>query len=74
MEVSNVLPSMKPKMTVLAKVVIVQKSAPSISLDCLFDDKVITANGPQQITVGSYGDHFVEIVEGVEIGQQLKMS
>ena len=72
MEVSNVLPSMKPKMTVLAKVVIVQKSVPSISLDCLFDDKVITANGPQQITVGSYGDHFVEIAEGVEIGQQLK--
>ncbi len=71
MEVNNIIPSMKPKMTVLAKVQITKKSAPSISIDCLKGNTVMTRNGPQKIKIGSYGDDYVEIIDGLQLGQNL---
>ena len=71
MEVKNILPSMKPKMTVIAKVQVFKKSGLSIPLECLKDNNIITQNGQQEITIGSYGDSYVEIIDGLKIGQKI---
>ena len=47
------------------------KLAPSISIDCLQNNSVITTNGSKELKIGSYGDNFVEILDGVELGQKV---
>ena len=69
MEVTDVLPAMKPKMTVLAKTH--NDKVSSLYFNRLSENNsVITTNGSKELKIGSYGDNFVRN-DGVELGQQV---
>lgn len=71
MKVLDVIPEMKPKMTILAKVEILNTEALAAETDCIENQTVQTLNGIQNLTVGRSGDKYTEILDGLKTGDQI---
>lgn len=72
MKVLNVTSEMKPKMTVLAKVEILNKNSLSVDINCVDDETVTSSKGPVKVEIGQYGDKFVEILSGLQPGDTVE--
>lgn len=71
MKVLDVIPEMKPKMTVLAKVEIFNDKALTVETDCINGQTVQTPEGIQKVTLGRSGDKYTEILNGLKTGNHI---